>query len=101
MIQQRSVAHEGNAILYEPERSGHQAQGTCGCLAPCSSELVVKLRVLKMSQIEGQRLFENHHVDALSDLRTHQGLTLRQAALSRSDGGDEDALEHHEHHDER
>src|SRR3569833_1749690 len=96
MTQQHTVANEGNAVLYEPEGAGHQAQRPRGGLAPGSRELVIKLRILEMAQVEGERLFENHDVDTLAELGTQQGLEQRQASLGRRDAGDEDALEHHE-----
>ncbi len=54
-----------------------------------------------MAQVQGQRLFEYHHVDPLPQLRAQQRLAQRQAALGRCDRGDERAFENDERDDTR
>jgi hypothetical protein len=50
-----------------------------------------------LRQIQGQRFFQDHHVDALSKLRTDQILRKRNAALCAGHGRHEQGLQTDEH----
>jgi len=78
MTQQRAVAHERTGVLHEPESPGTRLKGRVDASRRATREFVVKLRILEVAQIERQRLFENHHVDALPQLRAQQRLAQRQ-----------------------
>ena len=92
--EQRAVAHQRDAVLHQAEGAHHQAQGPRGGLAARARELVVELRVLEVLQLQRQRLLEDHHVHALSELGAQQRLAQRQAALRGRDADDQHAFEH-------
>ena len=49
-----------------------------------------------MRQIECQRLFQDHDVDALPELRTQQRLAQRQATLHAGERRDQQSFEQHQ-----
>ena len=77
-----------DCVLHEAERAHHQRQRTARRLAPRARQLVVELGVLEVRQLERQRLLEDHHVDALAELRAQQRLAERDAALRAGDRSD-------------
>ena len=71
-------------------------KGTGRGLAPGAGQLVVEFRVLEVGQLQGQRLFQDHHVDALPHQRPQQRLAGRRCRAGAGDqrhhpclGGDE------------
>src|SRR5690348_5003028 len=96
MREQRPVTDERDPVLNESKRAHDETQRTAGGFAPGASQLVVELGVLEVLQLERERLLENHHIDALTELGTQQRLTQRDAALSSRNRSDQHALEDHE-----
>ena len=91
--QQRGVADDGDAVLRQPESAHHQRERPARGLAPRAHQLVVELAVLELRELERQRLLEDHHVDALAELRAQQRLREREPALGGGDAGDDQRLE--------
>ena len=91
--QQDAIADQGDQVLREPEGPVDQGQRAARRFAPRTRELVVELGILEVGEIQGQRLVENHHVDALAELRAQQGLAERDAALGGSQRRDQAALQ--------
>ena len=50
-----------------------------------------------MRELERQRLFQDHHVDALAELRAQQRLAQRDAALRARERGDQQTFGDDEH----
>ena len=92
--QQHAVADQRDAVLGQAEGACHQRQRPARGLAPRPGQLVVELRILEVRQLQGQRLFQDHHVHALAQLRPQQRLAQRDAALRAGHG-------HHKHGFER
>jgi hypothetical protein len=68
-------------MLRELEAPHHQAEWPLGCFSPRAGHSVVELGVFECGQVEGQRLFENHLVDPLSEKRSQELLARAQSLL--------------------
>jgi hypothetical protein len=79
-------------VLDQREGPTDQAQRAARGLAAGAGELVIELGVLEVTEVEGQRLLEDHHVDAVTELRAQQRLDHADAALHREQHGDQHRL---------
>jgi hypothetical protein len=70
----------------------HERKGPARSFASRTRELVVELGVLEVLQLQRQRLLQDHHVDALTQLRAQQRLAQRNAALCAGDCSDQQAF---------
>ena len=81
--EQRDVADERDGVLHEPKAADDERQRPRRGLAPRARQLVVELRVLEVRELERQRLLEDHHVDALPELRAQQRLAEARCRAAR------------------
>ncbi len=73
-IQQSTEGNERDGILTQCEGAHDEAQRTAGGFAARPRQLVIEFRILELRQIQRQRLFQDHDVDALTQLRAQQRL---------------------------
>ena len=92
--QQDRVADQRDRVLHEAEGSVDQAQRTARRLAPRPRQLVVELGVLEVRQLQRQRFFQDHDVDALAEQGAQQRLARRNAALAAATSDDDARFEH-------
>jgi hypothetical protein len=91
--QKTAEGQQRDRILHQPEGAHDQAQRAARGFAARARQFVVELRILELSELQGQRLFQDHDIDTLPELRAQQRLRQGNAALCHRRERDQECLE--------